>query len=323
MKPTTRTLATALGGLLAALPAAAQDFPLTLENKFGTTVIEEAPERVASLDFNGADNLLALGVQPVAIRYWYGDYENAVWPWADDRLKTTPAILRGDLNFEQIAAAEPDVIIALWSGITEQEYERLSLIAPVVAVPEGVGDYSLPWDELALIAGEAVGRLDEAEAQVAEIEAEMAAISDRNPGWEGKTASVAYYWNDNPGVYTGADIRPLLLSNLGLSTPDAVDALVGDNQFAVTFSEEELDIIDADVLVWVTDGSDGQRSRIEELALRPALTAHREGREIFTDALLTGAFSHGSLLSIPYALGELEPRIAAAIDGDPATEVPD
>lgn len=314
-------LSTVLG--LVASATWAQEYPLTIEHKFGTTVIEQAPDRVASVDYNGADNLLALGVQPVAIRYWYGDYEQAVWPWAQDLLTTSPEILRGDLNFEQVAASEPDVIVAIWSGITKDEYDQLSKIAPVVAVPEGVGDYALPWDQLALIAGEAVGKADEAEALVEDLRSEMAAISDRHPDWDGKTASVAYYWRDTPGVYTGDDIRPLLLSNLGLETPASVNDAAGAEEFAFSFSEEELEIIDADVLVWITDGSQDQRDKIEGLALRPALTAYQEGREVFTDDVLTGAFSHGSLLSLPFALEQLEPKIAAAIDGDPATVVPE
>ncbi len=56
--------------------AIAQDFPITIEHKFGTTVIKSEPKRVATLDFQGADDLLAIGVQPVAIRYWYGDHKN-------------------------------------------------------------------------------------------------------------------------------------------------------------------------------------------------------------------------------------------------------
>jgi iron complex transport system substrate-binding protein len=51
------------------------------------------------------------------------------------------------------------------------------------------------------------------------------------------------------------------------------------------------------------------------------LSAVAEGREIFADDLLVGAFSHGSLLSLPYALERLEPMITAAIDGDPETVV--
>ncbi len=304
-------------------PAFAQQYPLTIEHKFGTTIIEAAPTRVASVDYNGADNLLALGIQPVAIRYWYGDAENGLWPWAQSLLLSNPEVLRGDLNFEQIATSEPDVILAIWSGITPDEYDQLSKIAPVVAVPKGVGDYALSWDQLALIAGEATGKLEEAELLVADLRADIAAMAARNPEWQGLTAAVAYYWNDTLGVYAGNDIRPLLLSNLGFRVPDQVTDATPSGEFALTFSEEELDIIDADVLIWVTDGSQSQRNKIEGLALRPALTAFQEGREVFTDNVLTAAFSHGSLLSLPFALEQLEPRINAAIDRDTATEVPE
>ncbi|MFQ1701656.1 ABC transporter substrate-binding protein [Loktanella agnita] len=302
--------------------AFAQEFPLTITHKFGETVIESAPVRVASLDYNGADNLLALGIQPVTIRDWYGDHPKAVWPWAAPLLMGNPEILRGDLNFEQIAAAEPDVIIALWSGITTEEYTQLSRIAPVVAVPEGTGDFALPWDQLALIAGEATGKLDLAETLVQGVNDELAAIRARHPDWQGRTASPAYVWN-GLGVYTGKDIRTLLLANLGLITPAAVQDISAEGEFVASFSQEELPIIDADVVLWFTDGSEDNIQSIEDLALRPALTAYHEGREIFVDAMLSSAMSHASLLSLPYALEALEPKIAAAIDGDPATLVPE
>ncbi|MDX8350423.1 iron-siderophore ABC transporter substrate-binding protein [Cognatiyoonia sp. IB215446] len=318
-----RLFLAAITAVLICGAALAQEFPLTITHKFGTTTIEEVPKRVASVDYNGADNLLALGIQPVAVRYWYGDFPDAVWPWAADRLTSSPEILRGDLNFEQVAASEPDVIIALWSGITAYEYDQLSKIAPVIAVPEGVGDYALTWDQLALIAGESTGRRDIAEALVADLQNRMADMAARNPDWQGKTAVVAYHWRRSPGVYAGDDIRPLILSNLGFRTPEAVNEIMDDGEFAITISEEELPIIDADLLIWVTDGSQGQRNRIERMALRPSLSAYAEGREVFTDGILTGAFSHGSLLSLPYVLDALEPKIAAAVDGDPTTIVPE
>ena len=313
----THTLAAAT--LLLAGPLAAQDYPLTIEHKFGTTVIEEAPERVASVDFAGADNLLALGIQPVAIRHWYGDYPRSVWPWAEPLLEPeNPTILRGQLDFEAIAAESPDVIIALWSGITAEEYERLSLIAPVVAVPEGVGDYAMPWDDRALLTGRAVGREEEAEALVAGIEGDLAAIAGAHPSWEGQTVSVAYRWNDAPGAYTSQDVRPQLLSQLGFVPPAEIDALVTGNEFAVTFSPEDLSPIDTDLLIWLPPEG-GDISPILDLPARRFLTASEEGREVFLDEELSGAFSHASLLSIPYAVERLVPMIEAALDGDPET----
>ena len=308
------------GLLLAVTSASAQVYPLTIEHKFGTTVIEEKPVRVASLDFNGADNLLEFGIQPVVIRYWYGDHEKTVWPWASSLLTGAPTVLAGDLDFEAIAASEPDVIVAIWSGITAEEYEKLALIAPVVAVPEGVNDYELPWNELALRAGLAVGELEQAEAKVAEVEAEMAAMAERNPAWSGKTSSVAYLWDDLPGAYTSLDLRAQVLAALGFVNAPAVEEIAEPDEFATQFSHEELGRVDADVVIWFA--SEGRQS-IESLALYPSLTSAKEGRAVFADELLTGAFSHASLISLPYALEILEPAINAAIDGDPTTEVPE
>ncbi len=295
------------------LPALAQDFPLTLTHKFGTTVIEAAPERVASLDYNGADNLLALGVQPVTVKYWFGDYPRAVWPWADALLEGTPEILNGDLNFEQIAAADPDVIIALYSGITAEDYAKLSEIAPVVAVPEGVGDYELGWVDQALIAGRAIGREAEAQAQVDAISARLASIAGAHPDWAGKTVTLGTVWADKPNVYAPGDPRVQLLNEMGLANNEALVALSTPGVFYIELSEEQPEPFDSDLLLWFADEG---VPPIEAVAFRPTLAAVTGGREIFMGPLMTSALSHTSLLSLPYAFDVLEPLMADALDGD-------
>lgn len=296
----------------------AADFPITIEHKYGTTVIEEKPERIASLDYAGADDLLALGVQPVVIRYWYGDYPRAVWPWAEPLLEGTPSILKGDLNYEQVASAQPDVIIALWSGITEADYEKLSLIAPVVAVPEGVGDYALPWDERALLTGKAIGKEKEAGELIDSIQARLAHIASNHPNWRGKTAAVAHASTSSgqTNAYTSNDVRTQVIEQMGFVTPEAVDALMGDqkDKFFVGLSAEDLSPIDADLLIWLS--FDGNWDNVKALAARPFLTATREGRDAFAGREVSGAFSHASLLSLPYAINQLVPMIEAALDGD-------
>ena len=130
-------------------------FPVTIEHKFGETTIDAEPERVVSIGYNEHDFLLALGVVPVALRDWYGEQPNSVWPWAQDELgDATPEVLPStDLNFEQIAALDPDLIVGVWSGMTAEDYELLSAIAPTVAQPENYDDYGTPWQEQTLILG--------------------------------------------------------------------------------------------------------------------------------------------------------------------------
>ena len=310
-----------LAALLMPLTALAQEFPMTLTHKFGTTVIPAAPARIATVDYAGADDLLALGVQPVTIRHWYGDYENAIWPWAAPYLTTAPEILRGDLNFEQIARAEPDLIVALWSGIDQSEYEQLSRIAPVVAVPEGVGDYAMAWDDRALMTGQVIGKAAEAQAQVDAIRQRLADIAAAHPQWQGLTAPVAFVNDNGPGAYTAVDIRPQLLATLGFRNPPAIEAMKGTSPFAVYFSKEALDPLDADLLIWL-DGT-GDFAPIRALAARRFLAAATEGREIFMGEEITGAFSHATLLSLPRAIDLMVPMIEAALDGDPDTHADD
>jgi len=51
----------------------------------------------------------------------------------------------------------------------------------------------------------------------------------------------------------------------------------------------------------------------------------QEGRDIFFIGLgdtLYGSLSFSTVLSLPYAVEHLGPQLAAAVDGDPATLIP-
>ncbi|WP_404400409.1 ABC transporter substrate-binding protein [Pelagibacterium halotolerans] len=304
-----------------AAPALAQEFPLTIETRFGTTVIPEQPERVATVDYAGADNVLALGFEPLTARAWFGPYDNALWPWAEALATVDPQVLDGDLNFEQIAATEPDIILALRSGITQADYDKLSLIAPVVAVPPGRGDYDLDWEEQAELTGLALGKSEEAAAQIEGVKASLAAVAEAHPEWQGKTFAMMTYWNGSVGLYSATDSSVAFMSALGLVPHPKVVELSTPGEFYIGISEEILPELDADVVVWYAAPDSPE---IAGLVARQAMRAPAEGREIFLslDSLANGAMSHGSLLSLPEAAERLTPMIAAAIDGDPATEVP-
>lgn len=297
-------------------------YPLSLDTKFGTTVIAEQPQRVATVDYAGGDNLLALGFQPLTVRYWFGDYANSYWPWAQPLVSSEPQVLRGELNFEQIAATEPDVIFAIRSGITDQEYQQLSRIAPVVAVPPGVGDYSLNWEQRARLVGRVLNRSAAAEARIEAVRAKLDAAAAQHPDWHNQTFAMATYWNNSVGVYSAEDTSVAFIASMGLKVAPEVDAMTEAGQFYITLSEEELPRIDADLLFWFS--TDQSRQQIEKLPLRPQLRAYQQGREIFLPdtSERNGALSYGTLLSLPHAVDLLVPLIEAASDGDPQTPVP-
>ena len=303
-------------------PPEAAAFPVTIEHKYGATTIDAEPRRVVSVGFAEHDGLLALGVEPIAVRDWYGEQPYATWPWAHDELgELEPEVIPAEaINFEQIAALEPDLIIGINSGMTDTEYATLAAIAPTVAQPSEFVDYGTPWRDALAIAGRATGRSAEAAVVTAEVEALYAAVRDEHPEFAGATAAVAFQFQGQPGAYATGDARVQMLAELGFVTPPAFDELAGD-QFYFSLSAEQLTTLDTDVIVWLASDT-ATIADIRGTALRPTLRAFAEGREVVADPMLAGAFSHASPLSIPFVLDGLVPELALAVDGDAATAVP-
>jgi iron complex transport system substrate-binding protein len=104
-------------------------FPVTVRHEHGETEVAKAPERVATLGYSDQDFVLAFGVEPVAVTDWYGDDEFATWEWAQDELgDAEPVVLNkgaftgtAAYNYEEIAELEPDLIIALYTDMSEQQ----------------------------------------------------------------------------------------------------------------------------------------------------------------------------------------------------------
>jgi iron complex transport system substrate-binding protein len=297
-------------------------FPVTIEHKYGSTEISVVPERVVTVGLTDHDAVLALGVTPIAVRDWFGDQPSATWPWAQDELgDATPAVLpSGELNFEQIVALKPDVILGVYSGLDEQEYKTLSEIAPTVAQPSEYVDFGVPWQEQTRIIGRALGREEQAEQLVANVEAQFQAVRDEHPEFEGATGVVALTWEGSYLPYGPKDPRARFLTALGFELPSEIAELAGD-EFYATISRERLDLIDADVLVWLVN-SPAERKTIEDDPIYQQLGVAKEGRDLFLELNepLGGAISFSSVLSLPYLLDEFVPMLAAAIDGGPSTE---
>ncbi|MEX2587831.1 MAG: iron-siderophore ABC transporter substrate-binding protein [Actinomycetota bacterium] len=296
-----------------------QSFPVTIEHVHGSTTVPSEPERVVSVGFNDQDVLLALGIKPVAVREWFGEQPFATWPWAQDELgDAEPEVLGAqELNFEVIAGLRPDLIVGVYSEITEPEYAKLSEIAPTIARPVEHAEYGVPWQEQTRIIGDAVGRQDRAEELVEEVEAKFAAVREDHPEFQGKSAVVAYSFEAGSyGAYSSVDLRSRVLEELGFEIPERIDELAGEEFFA-EISAEQLELLDADVLVWILLV---ESSVVTDDALYQQLRAFQEGRDVFPSEEVRGAMSFSTVLSLPFLLEELVPQLAAAVDGDPATE---
>lgn len=293
---------------------------LVFEHAFGTSVLDRPAERVVSLGYTTQDPLLALGIAPLAIRQWFGNFPHGVWPWAQAQLgEAKPELLVGEVSMERVAALKPDLIVAIGSGISKAEYRVLSRIAPVLMHEAGDAVYGTAWDKMTRMVGRATGKSNEAEALISRVQNQFATARARHPDWARKTAVAGYHWGGETGAFTGADTRAAFLAELGFKPTAPVLELSGPAEFYARLSPEDLSPLDADVLVWVS--SFEQAPDLVSLPMRKTLSAHREGREVFAGGLMAAAMSFGSVLSLPFLLDHLEADIAAAADGDTQTIV--
>lgn len=229
-------------------------FPVTLEHAHGQTTIEAEPQRVVTWGWGNEDAVLALGVVPVGMPFQsYGGGEDGIQPWNETRLAElggSPTILdnAGEPPYEQIAALQPDLILAVFSGVTAEQYALLSQIAPTVAYS---GDaWSTPWQEVTRVVGKALGKAGEAEALVADTEAFLKAGFDAHPVLADVTFASANDYDGAIAVYAPLDARMKFLTDLGLRIDPSVEKLAPeDGRFYYSLSYELFDQLEADIFV--------------------------------------------------------------------------
>lgn len=267
MPPRHRLAAATVGAVLAltacsgdptdaATTAAGGDFePVTIEHALGTTEITEQPQDVVTLGWGSAEAAIALGVVPVGIEeQTYAADENGQLPWVAEALAEAgaePTMISASVEepaYEEIAALEPDVILAPYSGITQEQYDLLAEIAPTVAYPEE--PWTTPWREVITIVGEALGLPDEAQTLVEDIDGQIAAAAQEHPELEGKTVAAVWDVGGTFWVYKPQDARVDFLLDLGLESAPAVEELATDEEtFVYSLSYEETDRLVSDIVV--------------------------------------------------------------------------
>ncbi|MCS5736133.1 iron-siderophore ABC transporter substrate-binding protein [Herbiconiux daphne] len=293
--------------------------PVTIEHAFGETTVPADPQNVVTLGWGSTDAAIALGTIPVAIPFdSYAGDENGVLPWVADAIDKAGAELPTVLPespdeppYEAIADADPDVILAVYSGITEEQYETLSQIAPTVAYPGEA--WSTPWRDVVTTVGKALGKSDEATAVLADIDDQLAEQAAAHPEFDGK--SIAAVW-DVAGtfyVYKKADPRVEFMLDLGFVNAPSVDALAnGDSTFYYTLSYEQLDQLDADVVLSYSDTQAEADAFLTapQTSVIPAVQAGHVAQLVGTDYI--AAVSPPTALSLPWGLDQLVDALAAA-----------
>jgi iron complex transport system substrate-binding protein len=310
--------------------AAASDdaFPVTIEHAYGETVIEEQPERVATVSWVNDDVSLALGVVPVGMpKVEWGGNENGSTAWKDAKLEELGAEIGSDkapkqyseadgIAFDEIAALSPDVILAAYSGLTQEDYDTLSKIAPVVAFPEVA--YGTDWQTSTEMIGKALGKSAEAEELIAGTEATIEEKAAEYPQLAGKTfiyGNLEPAASDGVNIYTANDNRPKFLSSIGMKQADVVTEATGDSkEFFIPWSAEKANELESDIFVtWVPDAKTKQQV-LDDPLLGQIPAVDKGALVADSDNALTLSISAASPLSLPWALDTFLPMLAEGAD---------
>lgn len=303
--------------------AEADAYPVTIEHAFGETTIEEEPQRVATLGWADQDVAVSLGVVPVgATKLTWGGNEAGSSEWFDaavEELGGEAPVRYDDADgapVEEVAKLRPDLILATNSGVTEQEYARLSKIAPVVAYPDA--PWTTPWQTSLETVGQALGRTAEAEKVAARTEDEIAQAKEDHPDIAGASLIFGYLATTDLstiGVYAPEDPRVSFMRDLGLVDAPAVADAIKPGEFYGTVSAERAPELESDVfLTWAETPEDMDTFAQDKLIGKvPAIAEGRAYAE--ADKQVAMAVTNPTPLSIPVAVDEFVPEVDKALQG--------
>jgi iron complex transport system substrate-binding protein len=283
----------------------------TIPHEHGSTTVPPNPQRVVTVGYNDQDFVLALGVVPIATRGWFENYNQLPWVQKATQGKGVRDTAGSDeINYEAIAAAGPDLILALYEDIDSLAYRRLSAIAPTVVKGAKFPADEIPWREELRLTAEALGKQDQAKDLLAQVEAKITAAKEAHPEFAGKVLVVDYGPEDGGHwLVPAGDPRRALFDDLGFAAQKVSEDI----------SEEQVDLLDRDILF--VQGA----TRKQMLTSSPFshLDVVSEQRTLYAgfSSTLSAALSYDGPQALLYALDVLVPQLANVLNGRPVANL--
>lgn len=300
------------------------EYPIVIKHALGETVIDSKPERVVTVQWANHDIALALGVVPVgfsAANFGVQD-DSGLLPWTAEKLEELgvkdPNVFQDTdgLDFEAISDANPDVILAAYSGITQEDYDLLSQIAPVVAYP--TAPWATTWREQVTLNATGMGMEKEGEQLIKETEEMVNEKLSKYPQIQDKKVVWVNFSADDMSklhIYTPVDSRVSFLHELGMVYPESITEMITDpTSYSLSLSAENAEALyDADLIVGY--GNDELYQALKADPVLGKIPAIERGSVAFitADTPLVAAGTPNPL-SISYTIDEYLELIGGAID---------
>lgn len=331
-------------------------YPVYFKHTWATTKIEKEPKRVVALGFRDQEAMSVLGIKPLTIRNYFGaatPWTNS--PWLSDEAKAGPyqvviadvrdpkngrvypsddgPILRTEFpqasntpvwkevyDLEAIKALKPDLITAMFSGVTGDDYAKLSAIAPTITSVSADGrDYFSSWQEEMIAVGALFGRPAAATKLIRATADLFSSAVDKNP--EFRDAEIAIAAPGPSGQFRIINpYAPLsrIFTSLRMTFPRQIESVTSPSGKAYRRAIYNVDLTTGalgylngvDMLIFVV-GTDGVAAmdRLKATSAYQNLSAVKKGRVLELGPGLAEALYYASPQSIPWALEQIIPKM--------------
>lgn len=313
---------TGCGSSESATDSGSSDFEtVTIEHALGKAVITAEPERIVTLGMGSAETAIALGTVPVGIEaYEWGSDDTGYLPWVHDAVTERGAQLPvqftggSEIDIEAIAKLDPDLILASWSGVTQQQYDALSALAPTVAYAEKA--WTTTWEDQMKVIGKAMGKSAEADAEIAKIKAQFADATAAHPEYADVSFSFIYNTGlGTLGVFFPDEQRVAMVRALGLQVDPIVNTLPEtDGTDSSVIGLENAHLLKDSDLLFTFYSDDANRAEIEAQPVYRQIPAIARGSVVAPEdqPFVTGS-SIINPLTVPWSLERYVPMIDEAI----------
>ncbi|MZD05768.1 ABC transporter substrate-binding protein [Streptomyces sp. SID5785] len=290
---------------------ASDGFPVTVQGKEGAARVTAPPRRVAACGYlRDTDIALALGA-PLVLAAKNNVFPDGLAPWQKPASDPVLIDTTAGMPMEKVAAARPDLILASDDYQLHDDYAKLSRIAPTLSYRKGVGQDG--WEDMARRAGDALGARSEADALVSRVRRKIASVRKAHPELDGRTFTFGpVVGGEVFTIKSPDDASAVFFGQLGMKlSPKVVRLPDSATPGRAAVAKERLDLLDADVLILTFD-TDQARKEFEARPLFKKLGAVRRGAYIGLDMPTAIAVGFPSVLSLPYGLDAVVPRLAKA-----------
>ena len=212
---------------------------------------------------------------------------------------------------------QPDVILATYSGLTQEDYDTLSEIAPTIAYPNGPWETS--WRDMIKLSSQALGQAAQGDELIASIDQQMKDEAAKYPQLADKKTMFLTHVDTSDlskvSFYTDKDTRAQFFTDLGLGTPGSIaKASAATDEFSKEVSAETVDTFD-DVELIVTYGDDKLLKTLKEDPILSKMPAVASGAIVALDGTSeVGTAANPTPLAISYVLADYVKMLADAAD---------